>query len=60
MVVGHLLIGVLTAVFAAATSLLVMGPSWSTFGFYVLGGDLGLLVSASVSWMSRIFRPADR
>lgn len=60
MALGHLLVGLVTAMVGTTASLLALGPSWGTIGVYVLGGDLGLLLSASLSYVSGIAGPVDR
>lgn len=48
MVVGHLMIGVVLGLLAAAASLLMGYSAWAAFGFYVLGGNVGLALSVAV------------
>ncbi|TNC49538.1 hypothetical protein FHG66_10475 [Rubellimicrobium rubrum] len=59
MVLGHLLVGLLTAFAGALMSAQVTGLCWSTIAFYVLSGNLGLLVSAALSYMAGLLCPVD-
>ena len=60
MLIGCLLAGVFTALLGAAMSLAITGPGWGTVGVYVLGGDLGLLLSAALPHLGRLLDPARR
>ncbi len=60
MVLGHLLVGVLVAFLGAALDVLVTGLSWGTIGYYVLSGNLGLLLSAALSYVTGVLGPVDR
>ncbi|TNC49622.1 hypothetical protein FHG66_10975 [Rubellimicrobium rubrum] len=60
MVLGHLLVGLLAASVGTALDVLVTGLSWGTIGYYVLSGNLGLLLSAALSYMVDVLGPVDR
>lgn len=48
MVVGHLMSGVVLGLLAAAASLIMGCSLLAAFGFYVLGGNVGLALSVAV------------
>ena len=60
MLIGCLLVGMFTAILGAATSVAISGPGWGTVGLYILGGDLGLLLSAALPHLGRLLGPARR
>ena len=51
MIVGHLMSGVVLGLLAAAASLLMGYSPLAAFGFYVLGGNVGLALSVAVQLM---------
>src|SRR3712207_3206323 len=60
MLSGCLLAGVFTALLRPAISVAITGPGWGTVGVYVLGGNLGLLLSAALPHLGRLLGPARR
>lgn len=59
MIVGYLLIGIITAIFSAATALLLGHGPLIAFVSYSLGGIAGMLVFFSMSMLQRTRRTTD-
>lgn len=56
MLVGHLMVGLLVALFAALLSLALGLSGWAALAGFVLGGNIGVLSSAAVAVLSGFVR----
>jgi hypothetical protein len=56
MLLGLLLCGILVGALAAVASLVAGFPLWAAFGFYALGGVVGICASGLLLWAHRRHR----